>query len=92
MQKIRINKRENILQESGDFMFKIHLTISREIPEISKPLSIDYTVEFLNNGKIKDVNNINGEDYRDFIIYNIHNKLTENWLEIDNLFNTQIVT
>jgi hypothetical protein len=91
MQKLRINKRENIVQDSGDILFKINLTLSRPIGENSEYLSIDYDIEFLNNGDIIDVKNISKEDYRFFMIPKIHKELYYNILEIDYLFQSKII-
>jgi hypothetical protein len=91
MQKLRINKRENIVQDSGDILFKINLTLSRPIGENSEYLSIDYDIEFLNNGDIIDVKNISKEDYRFFMIPKIYKELYYNILEIDYLFQSKII-
>lgn len=90
MQKIRINKRENIIQDSGDILFRINITISRKLSENFPYTSIDYTVEFFNNNYIKDVNNIDKEDYRNFMIPNIYKKIDENRIQIESLFSSQI--
>lgn len=91
MQKIRINKRENIVQDSGDILFRINITISRKLPEDVNYTSIDYIIEFLNNGYIKDVNNISKEDYMSFVIPNMYKQVDSNKIQIDYLFDKQII-
>lgn len=92
MRKLKINKRENILQDNGDYLFRIHLTISKKLEEHLPYTSIDYTVEFLNNGDIEDVNNIDREDYKTFIVPKIQDELFKKRFEIDYLFQSQIIT
>lgn len=92
MNKIKINKRENILQESGDYLFKFDLTVSKKLAPNLPYSSIDCTIEFLNNGDVKDVNNIDPESYREFMMPKIFNELGRKEFEINYMLQQQIIT